>query len=123
MAGTMGCGVSEEAGVALVRDLTEGRWKARLVAAVLRLGIPDALGDDALTVQVLARRLDVGPGRLARLLRLAASLGLFAEDAPGRFRNSPASSLLRWEAPGNLRDEARHVLSAWTRLTWDNLEH
>jgi hypothetical protein len=94
-----------------------------VLTAVLDLGIPDAIGDDAVPVAGLAAELGVGLGYLRRLLRAARAVGLLREEPPGWVRNSPASSLLRTGAPGGLRDEARHVLSMWTRIAWDGLEH
>jgi hypothetical protein len=107
----------------LVRALVRGRRRADVLAAVLELGIPDALGGDAVPLPDLAVRLGADPAVLRRLLRAAGALGLFREEPPGWIRHSPASVLLRSAAPGGLRDEARHVLSTWTRIAWDGLEH
>jgi SAM-dependent methyltransferase len=71
----------------------------------------------------LAAGLGVGAPDLRRLLRAARAIGLFREAPRGWLRNSAASSLLRAGVPGGLRDEARHVLSTWTRIAWDGLEH
>lgn len=94
-----------------------------MVAAYLRHGLPDALGDGAVRPADLAEALDVGAADLRRLLRAARAVGLVEEEPRGWFRSSPASSLLRAGTPGSLRDEACHVLSAWTRITWESLEH
>ena len=94
-----------------------------MLAVVLRLGIADEVGDGAVPLADLAARLGAGPTDLRRLLRAAIAVGLFQEEPPGWVRNSPASSLLRADAPGGLRDEARHVLSTWTRIAWSGLEH
>jgi O-methyltransferase domain len=107
----------------LVRGLVRGRRRAAVAEAVLRLGIPDLLGDGAVPLPELAAALRVGLVDLRRLLRAAVAAGLLREEPPGRVRNSPASSLLRAGVPGSLRDEARHVLSAWMRVAWDGLEH
>jgi len=94
-----------------------------VLADVLELGIPDAVGDGPVPLADLASALGVRPADLRRIIRAARAVGLFREEPPGSIRNSPASSLLRAGAPGGLRDEARHVLSTWTRIAWDNLEH
>jgi hypothetical protein len=107
----------------LVRTLVRGRRRARVLAAVLDLGVPDAVGEEGLPLPDLAGRLGADPAELGRLLRAAAAAGLFLEEPPGWIRHSPASALLRSGAPGGLRDEARHVLSTWTRIAWDGLEH
>jgi len=107
----------------LVRTLVRGRRRAGVLAAVLDTGVPDALDQEAVPLADLAVRLGVDPDDLRRLLRAARAVGLFVEEPPGWIRHSPASALLRSDAPGGLRDEARHVLSAWTRIAWDGLEH
>ena len=107
----------------LVRCLVRGRRKAQLVAAILRLGIPDALGEGTVRLADLAAAMGVGAARLRRLLRAARAAGLVEEEPRGCFRNTPASSLLRAGIPGSLRDEACHMLSAWTRIAWESLEH
>lgn len=107
----------------LVRALVRGRRRAGVLAAVLEVGVPDALGDAAAPLPDLAARLGVSPAGLRRLLRAARAVGLFLEEPPGWIRHSPASALLRSGVPGGLRDEARHVLSEWTRIAWAGLEH
>src|SRR5215472_835590 len=107
----------------LVRALVRGRRRAQVLAGVLQLGVPDALGDDAVPMRELAGRLGADPAELRRLLRAARAVGLFREEPPGWIRHSPASALLRSGVPGGLRDEAHHVLSTWTRIAWDGLEH
>src|SRR5215470_1762954 len=99
----------------LVRSLIKGRRRARVLAEVLVLGIPDAVGDGPVPLADLAAALGIPPRDLRSLLRAARAVGLFREEPRGCVRNSPASSLLRAGAPGGLRDEARHVLSTWTR--------
>ena len=91
-----------------------------MLAAVLELGVAEALGDEAVPLPDLAARLGTSPTDLRRLLRAARAAGLFREEPPGWVSHSPASALLR---SGGLRDEARHVLSRWTRIAWDGLEH
>jgi SAM-dependent methyltransferase len=94
-----------------------------VLATVLELGIPDALGDGAVQLADLATALDADPAGLDHLLRAARAIGFFREEPRGWIRNSPASSLVRTGAPGGLRDEARHVLSTWMGIAWDGLEH
>jgi hypothetical protein len=99
----------------LVRRLVQGRRRAEVAAAVLRLGLPDALGDGAVPMSELAG--------VRRLVRAARAVSLVEDGPAGTIRNTPAATLLRADVPGSLRDEARHVLSAWTRIAWDGLEH
>jgi hypothetical protein len=107
----------------VVLELVRGRSRAEMVAELLRLGVPDRLGAEPVPAAGLARGLGVGRRDLLRLLRRAAHAGLLAEGPTGSFRGTPASALLRSDGTGALHAEARHVLSEWTRLTWEHLEH
>jgi hypothetical protein len=107
----------------LVRRLVRGRRRAEVAAAVLRLGLPDALGDRAVSRPELAAALPAGEADLRPLLRAARAAGLVQDGPAGTVRNTPVGALLRGDVAGSLRDEARHVLSAWTRIAWDGLEH
>jgi hypothetical protein len=113
----------ERRGAGLVRELVRGRRRAAVVADCLRIGLADQVGDEPAPIGVLAGRLSLDRRGARRLLRRAACVGLVVEDPPGSFRGTAASALLRRDAGGALRDEARHVLSTWTRLTWEHLGH
>src|SRR5690348_848637 len=78
-----------------------GILQALHVAA--RLGVADAIGDGARPVEAVAQEVGAEPQVLRRLLRALASVGVFAADEPGTFRNTPASALLKRDAPGSLR--------------------
>src|SRR5262249_44240782 len=105
--GTLARAMKENAPTAdLVRCLVRGRRKAQVVAAIRRLGTPDALGEGTVRLADLAAALGVGAARLRRLLRAARAVGLVQEEPRGCFRNTPASSLLRAGIPGSLHDEA-----------------
>ena len=67
----------------------------QLLYVVAELGVADALGGEALRIDVLAERVNVVPHVLYRFLRALATFGVFEEDAAGRFANTPASALLR----------------------------
>jgi hypothetical protein len=97
--------------VELVRGLVHGRWKAQALAATLRLGIPDALGDRALSPAELAERLGADEDGLRRLLHLLVALGVMAREADGTFRNTGVSRLLRRDHPGSVREWALRSLA------------
>jgi O-methyltransferase domain len=78
--------------------LQRGALAARALGIVAELGIADALADGPRPVAKLAERSGADEDTLYRLLRALASDGVFAEGAPGTFRNTAASSLLR--SPG-----------------------
>jgi C-methyltransferase len=99
------------AGVEVVREVVHGRWKAQALAAALRLGLADALGDRAVPLGELAAQVEADEDGLRRLLRLMVALGLFAEAGGDAYRNNEASQLLRADHPGSLRGYALRTLS------------
>ena len=44
-------------------DLLVAGWTSRMLIALCRLGVPDALGDDARTARELAAELEIDPTR------------------------------------------------------------
>ena len=76
-------------------DLLRGALGTRALAIVSELHVADALAHGPNDVADVARQVGANPDALHRLLRALASDGVFAEDAPGVFRNTPASELLQ----------------------------
>lgn len=79
-------------------DLWQLFWGAlvtRLLAIAADLGVADALADGPRPVDELAREVGADPDALHRILRALASDGVFAEEAPGVYRNTEASEGLR----------------------------
>ncbi len=72
-----------------------GALGTRALGVAADLGIADALAGDPRPVAEVARERGADPETLHRLLRALASDGVFAEEEPGVFRNTPASELLR----------------------------
>src|SRR5258708_39190364 len=97
-------------------------WVTRIVRAVAELSLADHVAAGALTAEEIAR-LDAGEQTTTyRLLRAAASLGLFAPDGERRFSVTPLGGLLQKGVPGSLREMARvHGMPAhwqsWGTLT------
>ncbi|HTH15369.1 MAG TPA: methyltransferase [Magnetospirillum sp.] len=78
-------------------------WQSRALYAAATLDIATILGDDGLTVAALAQTAKADPRALGRLLRMLAAIGVFAQTAPGIFRNNKLSHALRSDRPGNVR--------------------
>jgi SAM-dependent methyltransferase len=78
-------------------DVVRGGLAARALAIAADLGVTQALADGPRPIDELAREVGADPDTLRRVLRALASDGFFAEDAPGVFRNTPASEALRPE--------------------------
>jgi hypothetical protein len=75
--------------------LIRGALGTRALGIAADLRIADALAEGPRHVDELARDRGADPGTLHRILRALATHGVFAEEAPGVFRNTTASELLR----------------------------
>ncbi|MGC0416531.1 methyltransferase [Embleya sp. AB8] len=105
-----------------LRELAFGAMSAGALRAALRLGLPDALGDEPATVEELATEVSAHPGALHRLLRALACQGVFAEEPDGRYAHTDASLLLRADAPRSMRDVALWSTEPWTWQAWPHLD-
>ena len=94
--------------------------QALYVAA--RLGLADLLQDGARGSEELARATGADARALHRLLRALASLGVFGEDADGRFAPSELGALLRSDVPGSLRAAAIFFGDERNWHAWGKLE-
>src|SRR5688572_28349693 len=92
-------------------DIVMGYKITRVIEAVVKLGIVDALGDSAQTVDTLAQATNTHPPSLLRLLRFLVSMDVMFEDSTGRFALSPIGATLRKDVFGSVR--------AWAMLQFD----
>lgn len=105
----------------LARMIT-GYWSSQAIYAAAKLGIADLLKDGSRTVEELAAETDSDADALFRLLRALASLGIFTEDAPRQFKQTPMSAPLRSDVPGSQRalalmaGDAQHL--AWGEILY-----
>lgn len=74
--------------------LLSGYMVTQCLAIVARLGIADELVAGPLSIDELAARTKVDAGALSRVLRAAASLGVFEKAEDGRYAQTPMSALL-----------------------------
>ena len=65
------------------------------IAAAAKLGIADLVGQSPKTVDELADATKAHALSLRRLLQFLAGLGIFAEDAAGKYEQTPMSESLR----------------------------
>jgi DNA-binding Lrp family transcriptional regulator len=86
--------VSEGPPEAALWDALRGALVTRTLALVAELDIARQLADGPRPVAELATETGADADTLQRLLRALASDGIFAEEEPGVFRNTPASELL-----------------------------
>ncbi len=85
------------------------------------LGIADRLRDGPRSVDELAEATGTHAPTLYRLLRALASVGIFAEDADGRFSMTLPAEYLRTDAPGSLSAWATFIGRPYTWSTWAHL--
>lgn len=105
-----------------LRELAFGAACAAALRASARLGVADALGEEAMTVEDLAAAVKTEPRPLLRLLRALSCYGLFAEQPDGRIVHTEMSRLLREDHPQSLRDIALWCTEPWTWDAWPRLD-
>jgi O-methyltransferase domain/Dimerisation domain len=104
-----------------LRHLSTGFWVSKAIAVAAALGIADHLQDGPKTTAELAQVAGAHPGALYRLLRGIASVGVFAEDAQGRFTLTPLAALLLSDAPQSWRAAALMNGEPWAWRPWGDL--
>jgi hypothetical protein len=72
-----------------------GNQIQQAVYVAAKLGVADTLKDGPKRIEEISWAVGAHPNSLYRLLRLLASLGIFAEDEQGRFSMTPLASLLQ----------------------------
>jgi hypothetical protein len=87
-------------------SLLTAKWLPPIVGVLAELRVADHLADGPKTPQALAGVVGAHPTALRRVLRAAASLGVFAEDDHGRFALTPMAQWLRSDVPGSLQPAA-----------------
>jgi hypothetical protein len=90
----------------VISDLLHGHIGARCLHVVARLGVADALGEEAATAAELAARTGAHAAALERMLRLLCTYGVFVPAGDG-YAHTPASRLLRADHPLSLRAYAQ----------------
>jgi hypothetical protein len=101
----------------VIFQMLMGSWTTKVLSDVTRLGVPDALQQHGpQTAGELTRygSVKASPHALQRALRACAALGIFTEDASGRFGLTPISELLTRDAPGSLKS----LTECWGGLLW-----
>ncbi|XVV00697.1 methyltransferase [Actinosynnema sp. CA-248983] len=104
-----------------VVNLIFGSMSAQVVAACVKLGIPDALDNGERSVEEVAAACGTPTDTMHRLLRAATALGLVIEPGPRNYALTEVGAMLRSTGPGSLSAFARVftdpvMLTAWHRL-------
>lgn len=103
-------------------DLIFGYTISQLIYTAARLGIADLLAKGPMTAASLAKKVGADASHLHRVLRALASVGVFAEDAKGRFKLTPLASTLRGDHPASMKNFALmqiddYIWNAWGALS------
>jgi hypothetical protein len=81
-----------------MNQLIRGYWTTQAIFVAAELRVADLLSDGPKTPDELGKRTGVKGHMLYRVLRALASIGIFAEDAEGRFGLTPLAETLRGDS-------------------------
>src|SRR5436190_14563441 len=94
-------------------QMAAGSFVGQAISVAAKLGIADLLKDAPQSSSALAEATGAHAGSLHRLLRLLASLDVFAEQPDGRFALTPLAALLQTNVTGSLRAFAIMLGEDW----------
>jgi O-methyltransferase domain/Dimerisation domain len=103
--------------------MAAGGWVAQAVYVAAKLGIADLLESGPKSSAELAEKTSSHPESLYRLMRMLASLGVFAEDTKGLFALSTLADGLRTNAAISLRAFAIMLGEPMLWRPWGELLH
>lgn len=98
-----------------------GKGISMAVSVVAKLRVADLLADGPKTLAELATKTNTHAPSLYRVLRLMASVDIFAEQGDGRFALTPMGEYLRTGVKGSLRGIADYCGSQWSWRSWGQL--
>jgi SAM-dependent methyltransferase len=107
--------------LALFRLVT-GYYVSRAIHVVAKLRIADLLNQGTRDSEALAAATGMHAPSLLRLMRLLASVGVFAEHEKGAFELTPVGECLRSEAPNSMLATAL-LFGGMAQEAWSNLLH
>jgi hypothetical protein len=99
----------------LMRLLWPGAMAVQAIHVAAKLGLADLVASGPKTVAELAASTHAHVPSLARFLRALTSLGIFVEDADGRYRLTPFSETLQADHPDSIR---RWAMMLGARFIW-----
>lgn len=88
-------------------EFHSGLRMAHILSVIAEIGVADQVTDGPLGVEELAERTGTNADALYRVLRAAASKGVFTELSPRTFGLTPLAATLRSDVDGSLRDVFR----------------
>jgi hypothetical protein len=109
---------------AVVMQMVLGAWVSKAISDVTRLNVPDVLKRHGATsaAEMVARHgVEAKPDFLERALRACASVGIFTEDAAGRFGPTELSEVLTLDSAVSVKKVAEVFVSGWVWKGWGGL--
>jgi hypothetical protein len=106
-----------------VLQVATGYMASSALYAAITLNIADHLASGPTPMAELAHATGANEDALYRVLRLLASLGIFAEVAPKTFTLTPAAELLRKDAPNSLRGMAAFLPDPFHYRVYSEIMH
>jgi hypothetical protein len=107
---------------AVLMQMMTGGYVARALSEISRLGVPDILHRaGAMSASgLVSNGIDADVSTLERVLRLCSSVGVFTEDAAGKFGATPLSEALTSDAAGSVKVLAEEMGGTWMQ-SWMRL--
>jgi O-methyltransferase domain/Dimerisation domain len=100
-----------------------GYWLSQPIYCAAKLGLADLLKDSSKSATELASLTGVHAQSLYRVLRLLASIGVFAETETGQFELTPLAQCLQTDHPESMRAYAIMMGEEWQWQPWGKLLH
>ncbi|GAB4407681.1 MAG: methyltransferase [Bryobacter sp.] len=105
-------------------NLLWGKAVSTSLSALAKLGVPDQMHPtEPRSAEVLAAATHAHAPSLYRVLRMLASLGVFAEHPGQRFTLTPLGQCLRADSPTSLRGVAMMITDTWQMQGYEFLDH
>jgi hypothetical protein len=98
-------------------------WLTRPLQLIVKVGVPDMLGDEPQSAESLAAATGCNADALDRFLRLLAGCDIFERLPDGTYQHSPISRSLRSDAPMSAGPSALLQGSPIYQAALSNLEH
>jgi hypothetical protein len=105
---------------AAMAEFIMAAWMAQSITVAADLRIADALAEEPLGLDELARRVECNPDALSRLLRALIGRGIFKQLGDGRYVLTPLAQTLRWDVPGSMAALASFIGSPQDREHWSH---
>ena len=104
-------------------QMAMGHFVPRALALAVKLGLADLLKDGPRSSRDLAAATQTHTPSLARVARLLASVGVFAELPDGTFALTPLGEPLRADSPGSVRALVLLFAGVEGQDAWKDLEY